>query len=922
VTGDPRRGSADHVPDPADARTINCPACSEHNPAVNEFCTGCGAPLGEHTQVAGIVASKPAATWRVYGVETGIFGREAEFQVLADRFRESVAENDLRMVVLTGPEGIGKSRLIARFNGELEDFHDGAHLVTGVARHAHGPAFALFQSLIRARFYIPDDLQGEPARQRLLEAVRATVRSASADEIAHLVGYLIGMPFPASPYYERYDDDQTRILARAKQGLVRLLRTDAEAQPLVLVLDEVHYAGTESLELIEHLHERLEGCPVLVVILARPGLSQRAKWMFQPHPRSVVVPIRDLGDDDVRTLVSDILRRCLSIPEELFELVSDRAYGNPLSVEQILRLLINEGVIDTRSSPWTVDVDRLPDIELPATFEGLVRARLRALTPEERGILCKAAVIGRTFWLEAVQALDRLEQDFSDDTDTAWPGRDRDRRAQQVLEHLNRKDIVRPRSGAATLPQCTEFAFKHDIERKLLLEDLDPARRERYHAVAAQWLEVATQNIDDRSPYLELVAQHHERGLNLPAAARVYYEAGVAAAARYSNQSAAGNFEKALAFLGENALERRIQVLHDLGSVLEFAGHMDEASGWYDELLRTAWLLGHKPKVAVALYKLGRTSRTVGDYDRALTQFKRARTLFGETDDAAGAAACLGEIGKVHSLRGDFDDAETCFQEALIARRGQGDPRGEALVLNQLGAVKLARGGLEDALVLFRQALELRREAGDQRGVAESLNNLAVLCSERGQFDRARALWTESESVANEIGDRNLLAVVLNNLGEVLLRQDHVPEARAALERAVELAEETGDRAVVLDAVRNLGDVTCHQGELDTALALSERAVRIARQLGTRSGEGVALRTLAEVRAQWLAKGRDGASLVEAETSFRDSVAILEEVGHESELARAQKAYGQFLLDNGLAIQGKKRMAQAQEIFDRLALSR
>ncbi len=922
MTGDTRRGSADHVPTPDDARSIECPDCDERNPAINEFCTGCGAALGAHTQVAGIVASRPAATWRVYGVETGIFGRDDEFQVLADSFRRSVADNDLRVVVLTGPEGIGKSRLVARFNEELERLHDGAHLVTGLAQRVQGPAFELFQSLIRARFYIPDDLRGEPARQRLLEAVRATVRSPSADEIAHLVGYLIGMPFPASPYYERYDDDPARILSRAQQGLVRLLRTDAEAQPLVLVLDEVHCASDESIALIQHLIERLEGCPILMVVLARPGLSKRARWLFEPSPRCAVVPVRDLGDDDVRNLVGDILRRCIAIPEELFEIVSDRAYGNPLSVEQILRLLISEGVIDTRTSPWTVDVNRLPDVELPATFEGLVRARLRALTPEERAILCKAAVIGRSFWLEAVQALDRLEQEFVDNPDAAWPGRERDHRVQQVLELLNRKDIVRPRTGAGTLPGCQEFVFKHDVERKLLLEDLDPARRERYHAVAGQWLEVATQAATDRPTYLELIAQHHERGMNLPAAAGAYYEAGTFAAAHYQNQSAAGNFEKALAFLGENALERRIEVLHDLGTVLEMAGQLEEASGWYEELLRTAWLLGHKAKVAVALYKSGRTARSIGHYDRAHTQFLRARTLFAETEDEAGAAACLGDIGKVHSLRGSLDDAEACFQEALAARRVQGDPRAVALVLNQLGGVKLTRGGLEDALKLFREALELRRGAGDQRGVAESLNNLAVLCSERGQFDRASALWTEAKNVAHAVGDRNLQAIVLNNLGEVLLRQSRVAEARAALEEAVELAEETGDRAVVLDAVRNLGDATAQDGDLSGALGLAERAVRIARQIRTRSGEAVALRTLAQIQAQCLANGREGASIVAAEECFRDSVAILEEVGHESELARAQRAYGQFLLDNGLAIQGKKRLAQAKEIFDRLAVSR
>lgn len=921
MNAETRHGSAGHIPTPDQARSIDCPSCGETNPAVNEFCVGCGSPLGEHTQVAGIVASSPAVTWRVYGVETGIFGREAEFEALADNFRRAVEETDTRLVVLTGPEGIGKSRLIAQFNSELERLHDGAHLVTGVARD-HGAAYGLFASLVRARFYIPDELQGEPARVRLLEAVRATVRSASADEIAHLVGYLIGMPFPASPFYERYDDDKARILSRARQALVRLLQNDAEAQPLVLVLDEIQSADAESLELIRHLFDRLEGSPILIVGLARPGLSKRARWMFQPGERNSVLSLRDLGDDDVRLLVSDILRRCSTIPEELFDLVNDRAYGNPMSVEQILRLLISEGVIDTRTSPWSIDVDRIPDIELPPTFEGLVRARLMAITPEERAVLCKAAVIGKTFWLEAVQALDRLEQEFADDPNSAWPGRERDLRVQQVLEHLNRKDIVRPHTGPRALPGFNELAFKHDVERRLLLEDLDPVIRERYHAVVAQWLHVATESAEDNGPYLELIAQHHENGRNLAAAAEAYHQAGAYAASKYQNHTAAGNFEKAVAFLGENALEQRTRVLYDLGSVLELAGKVGDARSWFEDLLRTAWLLGHKAKVALALRKLGRCAQTLGEYEIALAQLERARAIFEETGDEPGMAACLGDMGRVHSRRGDFDEAESHFERALEMLRRQDDPRSEALALNQIGGVKLTRGDLEDALVLFREALDLRRKSGDQRGVAESLNNLAVLCSERGQLGRAQALWGEAREVANEVGDRNLLAIILNNLGEVLLREDRVDEARTTLSQALVMAEETGDRSVVLDAVRNLGDALGHAGELDDALALAQRAIRIAVQLGTRSGEGVALRTLGEVWAHRLAAGLEDATLAKAEDGFRTSVQLLEEVGHESELARTQRAYGQFLLANGLTIQGRKRLAVAQEIFERLSVRR
>lgn len=904
-----------------------CPSCGRENASASAYCNHCGAPLGlitEIAQIGSLDTPRAAETWRVYGVETAMFGRRAEFQALIDHFQQAIDDNACRLVTLIGSDGLGKSRLVAELNEQLDNRFDGAHLVAGRSRDGVGPPYAMFARLLKSRFYISEHEQGEKGRTQLLQGIKAVMRNPLSTEIAHMVGYLVGLPFPDSEVYAPYGDQPALILERARSSLASLIAKDAERQPLILVFEDLHFAGQESLELIRFLHEALAHSPVLLLGVGLPALRERAPWMFEEHPRRTVMELTPLADEDIRQIVEQVLARAGEVPDALHGIICERAFGNPLSVEEQLRVLISAGVIDTRGNAWQIHAERLESLDLPADFEGLVQARLDALDADERRVLEQAAVIGRAFWLDNVASLERIEKDdFHIDDAHAWPGFEHDQRVLRVLDVLRRKDMIRLREADSSIPGQVEYTFKHDIERKLVLARIEPDPRRRWHLICAQWLDVATRGSEVRDLFLERIAIHHEQGANPRRAAELYLQAARQAAAHFHNRPAVGHFERALSLLGDDSLELRIEALHDLGSVLDLTGEAERSIPHFQELMRAAWLIGSRSKVAVAHNKLGRAWRALGHYAKAMDHLQRGLELFRQTEDSPGIAASLDDIGKVHAIRGALDAAEECFNQALELRRKLEDPRSEAVTLNRLGTVKLHRGHFKEALVLFRKSLELRKKAGDRRGIAESLNSLAAICHERGELEQAQALYTEVESLSRTIGDRVLLGIALNNKGEAMLTQGDLEGARAALDEAVHLTGEVGERRVLFDALRNLGQLHLKLGEYEEAIQLIQRAHALAEELEAKGLIGVALRSLGEIYAATLYDpDLRRLNLVKAEDCYRQSIELLKEVGNESELGRCLSAYGNYLLEQGLIIQGKKRLEMAREIFERLEMKR
>lgn len=899
-----------------------CPSCSTMNFVSAEYCTACGTPMAVITRVMMLSRARerePLETWRVYGIETQQVGRELELDVLNEQYEKTVETNQPRLVTVTGAMGLGKSRLFDEFQRRLNESFSATHVMHAASRDDSGGPYSMFSRLLRDRFYIAEKEHPDSARRKLLEAVSSLVDGKDAERLAHLVGQLLDLSFEDSPYLPAIRDSEGahELDRRSYEALADVLRADAASDPLVVVLEDLQYATARSLELIDFLATHLEDSPILIIVSWNPAelVSHQVLYDLEPDAEIELTP---LSDAEVESFVRDTLRKANDVPSGLVDKITEAAHGNPLSVEEMLRILISQGTIDTRRSEWVIDVDKLADVELPSTVEGTVQARLATLTDEERAVLEMAACAGTVFWPEAVRCLNHLRQEHVGDEQLYWADDALDGRCDEILESLERKDMIR-RAGDSSSTRFEEMYFKHRLERRTLYEAISGQYKQRYHRLLAQWLE---RNLDlDDEETLETVALHFDKARCLEQAARRYVDAGILARHRYANERAIDLLVKGLSYLTDADLDLKVSTFLELGGVYDMIGEYDQALAYYREMLRYAWLLNDEAKGGVAYNKIARAYSSLGEYDLAIEHLEKASALFRAREDERGIGSTMDDLGKIHWIRGNFEEAEAFYSAALHLRREIDHKRSIALSLHHLGSLKLQRGDVQAAMSHFREALDLRRQVGDQRGVVDSFNNLGILCLERGQTDHALTLLGESLELARRIGYRGSICFVLNNLGEANLMIGATRKAEAYLEEAMTIAEDSGERRALFDILRNLGKVALRRSDRESALERINDALQIAHQLDSQALLAVGMESLAEVHAHYVFNSdhRDE-SVKLAEECYRDAIALLRSVGNEGELGKALSSYGKFLVERGDADLGRENLQQAQEIFERLEM--
>ena len=913
---------------------MKCPYCNHDNPTQRPTCGGCGSDLPQPScRECGVLVDwdqllcwrceslgsdtdqiAMGGGWQIHGIQTGFVGRAKEVHVVNELLRSALESRSPQLCVVVGAAGMGKSRLVAEFHGQLDKHFDVVTVARGECRADGGPPYVLFQRLLRDRFYIGAGETAAGARRKLSDGI-SSIAERDAERTAHLLGHLVGLQFPDSPHTTHAPQ---LVEADAYQALARLVEADARRSPLVLVLEDLHDASEESLELITHLCAEVTEAPVLFICTVTPSEDGELPALADESTPLTTIDLQPLSDEECAGLLSDVLRQAGEVPAELVALVCDRALGNPFTLEEIVRLLLESGVIERTPGAWKVHLDRLDVERFPQTQDGVVRARLAALTDHERSVLGKAAVIGEAFWFGALAMLERVDSDYWPEEDRNWYSTRRDDALRRVLRGLRRKDIVR-RARSSRFERDTEYRFKHRLER----EALYPPPSERtgaLHRRVAQWLE-GKETTALGHPPIEDIARHYELAGNRTKAAYYRIRAGDAARQRFLNEQAIHHYEQGLKDLSDDDLNARIDTLHDLGGVCDLIGQHDAALCHFQEMLRLAWQLANRAKGGVAFQKIGREYRALGEYAFGMENFERARALFEEVGDVAGLAAALDDMGRIHWLRGDLDTALRLHEEGLELRRELDRPRSVALSLARIGAIHVIRGNFEMALTTLRESLELRRQTGDLRGVAESLNALGVIFHEREEFAQAVELWGEALEAAREVGAREIESKVLNNIGEARIETGDLEDAAERLQGALRITEETRARGIQVDVLRNLGRLAMLQGDIPLAVERVGKALQIADDAGLKLLEGLAWATLGEVHSRTLFDaGRDASEPpgAEADRCFERAAEVLRQVGNEAELGKVLRVHGNVLIERGEVEAGKEKLEIAAEIFRKL----
>ena len=790
---------------------------------------------------------------------TPLVGRELEKPLLIATFERAAQQRSVQLLTIVGEPGVGKSRLVAELfayltaKPELTRWRQGRCLPYG-----EGITFWALGEIVKAEAGILESDSAEVAAGKLEAAISR--EEPERPWLLQRLGPLVGVEAATSAERQELFTAWRRFL----EGL-------AAVRPTVLVFEDLHWADEALLAFLEHLSEWAEGVPLLVLCTARPELYERHPGWAGGVRNATTINLPPLSDQETAELVSHLIATTV-LSEELKRGVLERAGGNPLYAEEFVRLLADRDLGADRTG-------------LPESLQALIAARLDTLSPERKSLLQDAAVLGKVFWVGALEEIG---------------GRDRSG-LEVALHELARKELVRS-VRVSSMEGEREYSFWHLLVRDVAYGQIPRAERARRHRSAAAWIErKAGERVEDLA---ELLAHHYLQALELAEAAGDPDQAEELAAPARRFLTLAG--ERALGLDGERAEQ-------NLARALTFApvGHPDRAS-LLERWAHAAQQQGQGLEAKAALEEAFELFREQGEplaAGRVLTALvtvlwslgdpRRVRTIADALDlletqpPSPEIVDAYAQLAGVHFINGSYVDAIAAADQARQLAAALGLPK-PARALGFRGGARAFRGereGLED----MQEALELSIEQGKSRDAGVLYANLAIA---RSQYEGPLAsvkLSQEGGEFCKRRGIAEFTRAIAVNAARFLADCGRTEEALAEAKRLAETFEASPD-VPGLTGVRSVQlRLHAQRGEDGWSVADAEQLALGARRSGipdviVLGYAGAALLLLAKHRpdkAKGLLAELEQVSQIRGEPFY---------IGYLSELVRCAFAVGDVQL--------------------------
>ncbi len=840
-----------------------------------------------------VTATRPrafrVATRGVEGIETRMVGRDGELATLQRALTEAFEHGSGRAVTVVGEAGLGKSRLLFELIDWLQLQSHDARLLQARADATHeATPYSMVRELFFFRFEISENDEGAVDK---LVAGFAELGGLDA-AAAHFAAHLVGIDMSASAHVAGLVEDPKQLRDRGSQAVLDLVRAMATRTPVLVLLEDVHWADHASLDLIEDLMAHAGPLPLVMVATARPSLFDRRPAWGAGGERIELGP---LSAEASAAQVADVLRFAGDVPSDVRDAIVGAAEGNPFYVEELVKSLIEDGTIAVGDELWRVDAARMAAIGVPPTLTAVIQARLDRLPPAERAVLARASVVGRAFWDQAVASEAANDDAGPLDIDAE-------------LGRLVERELIY-RNPDSAFAGCREYSFKHALVRDVMYESVLLKVRRVYHRAVAEWL-VSQAETEIRAP---LIARHFEAAGAAAEAAGWYVRAGNQARLRYANDDALGQYGQALELGGLESRDR-FDALEGSGDVLALLARYHEAIEAYRDLLEAAQEEGDVAAQATALNAISFVEPRVGSFEAAMEAATDAMALLRGMDepDRKLLSEALRGAGWLRLRLGDHEGARRLVEEARLASTSVGDDVGLSRSLNMLSLAASAVGDFGAAEAYIAQALAVARRIGDRRGEGVSLINLGEAARRRGDFEVAADRYREALAIQRELGDRDLEGLSLSNLGGALVGSGRYAEALETLQSALAVFDEAGAAEHRSETLRFTAEARLGSGEVERALAVALEALSGARETGNPDQLGHAWRVLGRIAA---ARGEpvmlDGEPC-DVDKCFESSVAAF----GDDEIDRALA-----LADWSRAVGDEARMREASEILEPLGLA-
>lgn len=756
-----------------------------------------------------VIRAKPRAfrvnSRGIEGIETRMIGREAELKTLQNAFLDAVEESETQMISLISRAGLGKSRLLYEFNNWSELRPQTYWLLQGRATpEMSGRPYALWRDILSNRCEIQDNDPAAVVKQKLEKAIDAHVGPAATidrQEMAHLLGHLAGFELGDSPYIDPLRSDPAQLTARGKvlfQEWMAALCTTADA--VVVQLEDLHYSDAPTLDLLTELMTWRDNLPLLIIGLARPLLLEKRPDWGSGQSGHTLLELRPLDKRDSRALTRELLQKAAHIPKQLQDLLVERAEGNPYYLEELVKMLIDDHIIQKESEErWQIAKERLAQLTAPPTLFGLLQARLDSLLPAEKLVLQRAAVVGRIFYDTALQALDQADDYHISDLPA-------------ILQRLTEREFILRRETTA-LVGSVEYIFASALLREALLATLLRRQVKSYNRAAAEWLEQASGA--RMGEYQALIAGYYEQAGEAELAARHLRPAVAQALAANAYNEARQLAERALRLLPEQHPDRPELALQ-LGEANYQLGHYPAAR----TALAIAQEQGTTRQIVPAHRWLIDMARDEGDYAAAQEALQTALPAARQLDDPQLLAEILLAQASLAWTLGDFAAAETAVREGiLLAGKADAAPL-EMRSANLLANILNSQGQTTQAQQRYEAILAQAQQINHRGMIVTALSNLGELADLQGDVAQAQRYTEQALRLAREIGVQQSIAVSLANLARIKIRAGDLTSVAADICEGLTVARRIGTLPILLSVIQNAGYLLYQQGQREQGLAL------------------------------------------------------------------------------------------------------
>ncbi|MCJ7537974.1 MAG: hypothetical protein MUO57_20805, partial [Anaerolineales bacterium] len=593
---------------------------------------------------------------------------------------------------------------------------------------------------------------------------------------AHILGQLLGFNFSASPHLRGVINDAEQLRNRGLMYLVQYFQALSQESPVVIFLEDIHWGDNSSLDVVSRIGEFTPNYPILIVCACRPPHFERRPYWGEGQSYHTHIELHPLSKRESRQLVAEILKLTSDIPAELRELIVRGAEGNPFYTEELVKMLIEDGVVITSEKTWRIDMARLEQIDVPSTLAGVLQARLDSLPMHERTILQQASVVGRLFWDRIVTYIQAEGGNGGDP-----------QLIPQTLTSLRNRELVYRHEESAFVG-AVEYLFKHDVLREVTYESVIKRLRKIYHGLVADWL---IANCGDRiDEYSGLIAEHLLIAGRNERACEFFSQAGDIALNSYANTEAERFYRQALNLTTQDS--QLAYLLTVLGETLKRQGKNDEAKFSWQRAIELNKALGDSNRIADTYARLSELLWDWEGYSNAWNVCQEGLELMSGAPDSSGYSRLLAESGRMAWLNNINDEVRPLCQHAyeMAERLGEKEVAADARI-----TLALTEESIPNAIKEMEEVVDLTEEHGILRSASRAHINLSALLEDfyvdirLAQHHTSRSI--EIATQMGEIGDLGFLysnlCVFMIELGQLdlveRLNNEFFTESRLSLKR-------------------------------------------------------------------------------------------------------------------------------------------